>query len=131
MTDAVSGFEASWRARRAAKATANPTDDALYEAYLDAAEGRTAQRNAGRVFDGAPGGAAVDLSEVDGGGDDRLMELYREELSGEAARKRSERDAERHLSGREEKILDDCRRYGHALPRDAEHLRPLLRSHGY
>ncbi|MDP9477345.1 MAG: hypothetical protein M3R38_16965 [Actinomycetota bacterium] len=59
--DHAKGFE-RWMRRRAEKAAASPsTDDRAYRDYLSSVSGEAAQKNAGRVTSGTPGGP--DLSE--------------------------------------------------------------------
>lgn len=126
-----SGFE-EWKRRQAAKAAADPSLDAAYAQYKDAALGLTAQERAGVVSDGQPGApAAVDFSEGEGLSDDQAYTEYTEELNGTSARRRAVEAEQRHQRDRENEALRNARLHGYPLPSDLEHLRPKLRDHGY
>ncbi len=124
------GFE-RWLQRRRekqAEKAAQTSDDQAYEAFVDAATGAAAQRDAGRVFDaGEPSGA--DLTE--GLGDDQAYKAFRSELSGEAGRQRAIEAEKHHLHERELQALRDARMHGRPLPVDLEHLRPRLSEYGF
>ncbi len=112
-TDGLAGFR-RWKAKQAAKrATAPTNEDRFYEAYMDAATGRAAERRAGVPTTGTPGGREVpdDLDEAE------VYQAYRDVLSGEAGRQAG-------ATARREKI----ERGG--LSSSHEHLRDRLRGFG-
>ncbi len=106
------GFE-RWLARRAAKGDATtPTgDDAFYRAYVSAATGRAAERDAGRAFPQIDGGAEVppDLT------DDAAYENYMDVISGRAAKKQALEDVRRDRRERQEEHRRHAREMGTPL----------------
>ncbi len=124
--DHASGFE-KWLQRRAEKAATSPTvSDRDYQDYVSAMRGEQAQRDAGRVRHLEPGGP--DLSE--GIPDDRVYQGYLDELSGVAARRRTEEALKAEKIERENEIIRHASEVGGGLSRSHEALRSRLQGFG-
>ncbi len=99
----------SWKKRRW---SAQTSDDAAYESYVDQALGLSAQREAGRTHSEAPGGP--DPSE--GMSDDVIYRRYRSELDGSAARKRAELLARQERADRRREWQQHSETAGYPAP---------------
>jgi hypothetical protein len=118
------GFERWLKAQRKKPSTG----DEQSNRYLDAATRPDHEEGAHQVRTGESWGVALSWAEL---GDDAVYAAYISELDSSTARRRVEANVRQRLAEREQKVLADCRRYGLPLPRDAEHLRPMLRPYGY
>ncbi len=107
------GFE-RWMKRRAERAATSPStsDDKLYEAFVNAATGAEASRNAGRAFPQIDGGAVVPEHITDA----EIYQGFTDMLDGTAARKRAEENVRQDFMDRREELRRHAREMGTPIP---------------
>ncbi|MDP9477497.1 MAG: hypothetical protein M3R38_17735 [Actinomycetota bacterium] len=113
-----------FKAKRAE--TAPTTTDRDHQDFVSAMSGEDAERRAGVARHLEPGGPDA----AAGVGDDRAYEAYVDEITGAAARRRSEENACQKLRDRESEIVRHASQVGGGLSRSHEHLRRRLQGFG-